>query len=153
MQLDVLQNSDEKIDLINDFLEKEYVVNFKNSLEKENNFEKINGFMQHEINIEDQVEMREVHKDSPTKGQALMDFVTNSENPGKTSDILEMFGNELKGCESCKKSNPNLQSKKYVYMKTPLKIAAKNAKMQQRTHVLTSAFQRNKHTMQQGYLG
>lgn len=118
IEVNVLQNSDEKLDLINDFLEKEYVVNFKNVLEKENDFEKISEFMQHDINIQDPVEMREVQNDSPTKGQALMDFVTNSENPGKTSDILEMFGNNYKGCESCKKSNPNLQSKKhYVYMK------------------------------------
>ena len=41
---------------------------------------------------------------------------------------------------------------KYVYMTTPLKIAAKNAKMQQRTHVSTSALHFNKWKIQQGYL-
>ena len=44
------------------------------------------------------------------------------------------------------------RTQKYVYMTKPLKIAAKNAKIQQTTHVSTSASHRNNQTIQKSSL-
>lgn len=47
-----------------------------------------------------------------------MEILDNTKNPEKTSDVLEMFGKQYKGCDSCQESGSNLKSKRhYVYMK------------------------------------
>lgn len=65
INMDFLQNSDEKLDIIDDYLEHQVDFDMKSSQETENNFNRINDFTEYDEYYEEQLSSKDLSKESP----------------------------------------------------------------------------------------